>query len=136
MVIPCRTPIGFWGSTSRAPSAWVCVSMKPGATVEPGRLDDVAGLRPGQVSDGGDHLAGDADVTPVTGVTGAVDDRPSPDHEIEHADSLSAMQTRRFPGVARGSRNRRRERYCVADRGAVKARALLHSEWSPGRRRA
>ena len=35
VVMPCLIPLACCGSTSSAPSEWVCVSMNPGETIRP-----------------------------------------------------------------------------------------------------
>jgi hypothetical protein len=49
-------------------------------------LDDAASLRAPEIADRRDGLPADAHVGAPAGRTRAVDDRPTPDHEIEHGD--------------------------------------------------
>ncbi len=54
----------------------------------PGRVDDLACVAVDVLADGDDHAVADGDVTHEPGTTGAVDDRPTGDLQLEHATSV------------------------------------------------
>ena len=67
--LPATTVVTPWvtlsvmsGCDSSAWSSWVCESMKPGATMRPRGVERRVGAAAGEVADGGDAAADDADV--------------------------------------------------------------------------
>ena len=75
---------------------------EPGRDEAAGGVDDLGGVAVDVLPDGDDHAVLDRDVAHEPGATGAVDDRPTGDLQIEHAPSVPTLEGRFRP--ERGSR--------------------------------
>ena len=82
VVMPCRNCVAASGDWSSPPSACECMSMKPGATIAPGGVDDaLAGPGCQRRPNLDDGVAFDADVGGARGTSGAVDEAAVADQQ-------------------------------------------------------